>query len=564
LLTWLILLPVLGAVVVLLIPSRRRELHLPLGIVLSILPLGLALYVFGVFEPQPALQFTEFHVWYEPWGIAWNLGIDGISMPMVLLTTILVPISLGASTGITDRIKEFVLYTLLLEAGMIGVFLSLDLFLFFVFFEAILVPMYFIIGIWGSERRVYAAMKFFIYTAFGSALMLAGIIALAIAHGQQFGEVTFALADLMSMDLSIGAERWLFAAFALAFAIKVPLFPLHTWLPDAHTEAPTAGSVLLAGVLLKLGTYGLLRFNLALFPEASVDAIWIMGILAVIGIVYGAAVAIVQPDLKRLVAYSSVSHLGFIVLGTFALTSGGLQGAVIQNVNHGLTTGALFLLVGMIYDRRHTKQISEFGGLQKVMPIYAGFFLFMIFASIGLPGLNGFVGEFLVLIASFTTLPVLAIIAASGVILAAIYLLWAYERVFTGLPENEENKVLTDLSFREISLLAPLAALVLLLGLYPNILLDKIAPSTEGVLDHIEATTDYRVPEPGRLGNVFVARPSNTVGVSPALDASGGVDDARRTSPGATALLSSPDDIDDSETRPTYSSDGPLVAEGGG
>ena len=504
-LTWLVLLPILGAVAVLLTPAARRELHIPMGIALSILPLGLALYLFAAFEPQVDMQFAEFHSWYEPWGIAWNLGIDGISMPMVVLTTLLVPIALGASTTVTSRTKEFVVYTLLLEAGMIGVFVSLDLFLFFVFFETILIPMYFIIGIWGSERRVYAAMKFFIYTAFGSALMLAGIIALAVLHNDQAGSPSFALADLSGLDLSVGAERWLFAAFALAFAIKVPVFPLHTWLPDAHTEAPTAGSILLAGVMLKLGTYGLLRFNLQLFPKASVDAIWIMGILAVIGIVYGAAVAIVQPDLKKLVAYSSVSHLGFIVLGTFALTSGGLQGAVIQNVNHGLTTGALFLLVGMIYDRRHTKQISEFGGLQKVMPVFAGFFLFMIFASIGLPGLNGFVGEYLVLIGSFTTLPVLAIIAASGVILAAIYLLWAYERVFTGVPEKEENKALADLSIREITLLAPLTALVLLLGLYPNILLDKIAPSTEAVLDHIEASTDYVVPAPGRLGDVFVA-----------------------------------------------------------
>ncbi|HSM45589.1 MAG TPA: NADH-quinone oxidoreductase subunit M, partial [Acidimicrobiia bacterium] len=504
-LTWLILLPVVGAIVVGLLPRRRTELHLPLGITLSILPLALAIYLFAVFEPVAGYQFTELHPWYEPWGIAWNLGVDGISMPMVVLTTILVPVALAASTAITTRTKEFVVYVLLLEAGMIGVFLSLDLFLFFVFFEAVLVPMYFIIGIWGSERRVYAAMKFFIYTAFGSALMLAGIIAIAITHGQQVGTISFALSDLMNVELGVGAERWLFAAFALAFAIKVPLFPLHTWLPDAHTEAPTAGSVLLAGILLKLGTYGLLRFNLALFPEASVDAVWIMGVLAVIGIVYGAAVAIVQPDLKKLVAYSSVSHLGFIVLGTFALTSGGLQGAVMQNVNHGLTTGALFLLVGMIYDRRHTKKISEFGGLQKVMPIYAGFFLFMIFASIGLPGLNGFVGEFLVLVGSYATLPVLAIIAASGVILAAVYLLWAYERVFTGVPEKEENRALTDLSVREISLLAPLAVLVVVLGLYPNILLDKIAPSTEAVLDHIEANTDYQVPEPGRLGDVFVA-----------------------------------------------------------
>jgi NADH-quinone oxidoreductase subunit M len=276
-------------------------------------------------------------------------------------------------------------------------------------------------------------------------------------------------------------------------------------LPDAHVEAPTAGSILLAGVLLKLGTYGLLRFNLTLFPEASVEAVPIMGILAVIGIIYGAVVAIVQPDLKKLVAYSSVSHLGFIVLGTFALTSGGLQGAVIQNVNHGLTTGALFLLVGMIYERRHTKRIADFGGLQKVMPIFAGFFLFMTFASIGLPGLNGFVGEFLVLVGSYATLPVLAIIAAGGVILAAVYMLWAYERVFTGAPTIEENKSLVDLSPREISLLAPVAALVLIIGIYPSVLLDKIAPSTEAALDRVVAQTDYEVPEPGRLGDVFVA-----------------------------------------------------------
>jgi NADH-quinone oxidoreductase subunit M len=504
-LTWLILLPVVGACVVGLLPRQRRELQLPLGIALSVLPLALAGYVFFVFEPVPGYQFTEHHVWYEPWGIAWSLGVDGISMPMVALTTVLVPIALAASTAITDRTKEFVVNTLLLEAGMIGVFLSLDLFLFFVFFEAILIPMYFIIGIWGSERRVDAALKFFIYTAFGSALMLAGIIALAVTHGEQTGAVSFAISDLMTLELGQSAERWLFAAFALAFAIKVPLFPVHTWLPDAHTEAPTAGSVLLAGVLLKLGTYGLLRFNLSLFPEASVDAVWIMAILAVIGIVYGAAVAIVQRDLKRLVAYSSVSHLGFIVLGTFALTSGSLQGAVIQNVNHGLTTGGLFLIVGMIYERRHTKLIAELGGLQKSMPMLAGFFLFMTFASIGLPGLNGFVGEFLVLIGSFTTLPVPTIVAASGVILAAIYLLWAYERVFTGLPEREENRLLPDLSAREVSLLAPLAALVLVLGLYPNVLLDKIAPSTEALLDHVVASTDYQVPVPGRLGDVFVA-----------------------------------------------------------
>ncbi len=498
-LTWLILLPVIGAVAVALVPARRREIHLPLGLALSVLPLALAGYLFYAFEPVAGYQFVQQADWYRPWGLSWYLGVDGISLPMVMLTTFLVPIALGASTSITKRTKEFVVYTLMLEAGMIGVFLALDLFLFFVFFEAILIPMYFIIGIWGSERRIYAAVKFFLYTAFGSALMLAAIIALVVGHAQQFGVSSFALPDLMNVALSPVTGRWLFAAFALAFAIKVPLFPLHTWLPDAHTEAPTAGSILLAGVLLKLGTYGLLRFNLSLFPEASVDAVWIMGILAVIGIVYGAVVAIVQPDLKRLVAYSSVSHLGFIVLGTFALTAGSLQGAVIQNVNHGLTTGALFLLVGMLYERRHTKQISEFGGLQKVMPIYAGFFLFMSFASIGLPGLNGFVGEFLVLIGSYARLPVLAIIAASGVILAAIYLLWAYERVFTGVPEKEENKSLSDLSVREVALLTPIAVLVLVIGLYPRVLLDKIGPSTDAVLDHVVAETGLVVNDSGPI-----------------------------------------------------------------
>ncbi len=504
-LTALILLPVAAAVVMMVVPGRRKELHLPLGIALSVLPLALAGYVFWIFEPAPGFQLVELVSWYEPWGINWFLGIDGISLPMVVLTTFLVPIALAASTSIKTKTKEFVVYTLLLEAGMIGVFLALDLFLFFVFFEAILIPMYFIIGIWGGERRVYAAVKFFIYTALGSALMLGGIIALAVSYSSQFGSPSFALGDLANVDLSPGSARWLFAAFALAFAIKVPLFPFHTWLPDAHVEAPTGGSVLLAGVLLKLGTYGLLRFNLTLFPEASVEAVPIMGTLAVVGIIYGAVVSVVQPDLKKLVAYSSVSHLGFIVLGTFALTSGGLQGAVIQNVNHGLTTGALFLLVGMIYERRHTKKIEDFGGLQKVMPIYAGFFLFMIFASIGLPGLNGFVGEFLILIGSYTTLPSLAVVAAGGVILAAIYLLWAYERVFTGVPEKEENKALSDLSAREISLLAPIVALVLVLGLFPGVLLDKIAPSTEAVLDYIEDETAYVVPEPGRLGDVYVA-----------------------------------------------------------
>ncbi len=503
-LTWLIAAPVIAAVVVMLIPSKRSELHLPVGMALSFVPLAIAGVIFYDFKTgEAAFQMVERIAWYRPWGVSWFVGIDGISLGMVMLTAVLFPIALAASTSINKRIKEYVVSVLFLEAALLGVFVALDLFVFFVFFEAVLVPMYLIIGIWGSERRIYAAVKFFLYTAFGSALMLAAIIALATLAGKQLGAPTFAFTDLLNLDLAASTQHWLFAAFALAFAIKVPLFPFHTWLPDAHVEAPTAGSVLLAGVLLKMGTYGLLRFNLGLFPQATVDFVPVLAVLAVIGIVYGAAVAIVQPDLKKLVAYSSVSHLGFIVLGTFALTSAGLQGAVIQNVNHGVTTGALFLLVGMIYERRHTKKISEFGGLAKVMPIYAGFFLFMAFASIGLPGLNGFVGEFLVLIGSFATLPVYAIVGSVGVLLAAIYLLWAYERVFTGEPLKEENRILSDLTGREIAILVPLAALVLLLGLYPKILLDKTAPSTEAVLDRIVAQTSYEVPDSGRLAGLF-------------------------------------------------------------
>ncbi|NOY56358.1 MAG: NADH-quinone oxidoreductase subunit M [Actinobacteria bacterium] len=504
-LTVLILLPFAAAIVVALLPSRRKELFLPVGFALSVLPLALAGYLFYIFKTGEAgFQFVEDVAWYAPWGISWHMGVDGISLLMVVLTAILMPISLAASTSISKRVKQFVVFNLLLEGGLMGVFLSLDMFMFFVFFEVILVPMYFIIGVWGSERRIYAAVKFFIFTAFGSALMLAGIIAMALMHASQHGgQISFDYLSWLTLKMPPSTEMWLFGAFALAFAIKVPMFPFHTWLPDAHVEAPTAGSVMLAGVLLKMGTYGFLRFNLGLFPNATVKFVPVLAVLAVIGIVYGAAVAIVQPNLKKLVAYSSVSHLGFIVLGIFALTSQGLEGGVIQMFNHGITTGALFLLVGMIYERRHTKEIRDFGGLQKVMPIFAGFFLFTAFASIGLPSLNGFIGEFLILLGSFLTLKWYAIIAASGVILAAVYLLWAYERVFTGPVTKPENEKLLDLNFREIAILSTLAALMLVIGLYPKIALDKIGPSTEAVLNRIETVTTYQAPVPGHLTDVL-------------------------------------------------------------
>jgi len=497
-LTTLIVLPMAAGIAVLLLPRRRPELTLPVAIAASLLPLGAALWMLVQFETGVAgFQFVEDVSWYEPWGISYHLGVDGISLLLVVLTALLFPISLLASTSIKERVHQYAASMLFLEAGIIGVFLALDLVVFFVFWEVMLVPMYFIIGIWGGKRRVYAAVKFFLFTAFGSALMLAGILSLAFLARDQLGAPTFDFVRLLDVELARSAQFWLFAAFGLSFAIKVPLFPLHTWLPDAHVEAPTAGSVILAGVLLKMGTYGLVRFNLTLFPEATVDLVPVMATLAVIGIVYGAVVAIVQKDIKRLVAYSSVSHLGFVVLGIFALTVQGLQGGVIQMVNHGLTTGALFLLVGMIYERRHTREISEFGGLAKVMPIFAGAFLFTAFASIGLPGLNGFVGEFYVLLGSFLTLPVWAIIASSGVVLAAVYLLWAYQRMFTGPITVDENKGLSDLSAREIVILAPLMALILFLGIYPKPALDRIEPSVDAILHRIEQTTDYEVPDIG-------------------------------------------------------------------
>ncbi len=501
----LVALPAAGALIVAALPRDRTELILPVATLVSLPPLAVAGYLLWVFEAGEAgFQFTERVLWYEPWGISWNMGVDGISVLLVALTALLFPISILASASITKNVKLYMVSMLVLETGLLGVFLALDLVLFFVLFEVTLIPMYMLIGMWGSANRIYAAIKFVIYTALGSGLMLAGIISLAVIAGDQFGGVSFDFVTLLDAELSSTAQTWLFLAFGVAFAIKVPLFPFHTWLPDAHTEAPTAGSVLLAGVLLKLGTYGFVRFNLTLFPEATVEfAPWLVT-LAVIGIVYGAMVAIVQPDVKRLIAYSSVSHLGFIVLGTFALTSQGLQGGVIQMVNHGLTTGALFLLVGMLYDRRHTRQISDYGGIAKVMPVFAGIFLFSAFASAGLPGLNGFIGEFTVLLGSYLSFPVHAIIATSGVVLAAIYLLWAYERVFTGPVTKSENEKLLDLNLREISILVPIVLLIVYLGVNPQPALDRIEPSVEAILDRIEETTDYDVPEFGRTADLPV------------------------------------------------------------
>ena len=438
-------------------------------------------------------QLVERARWVEVLNFQYLLGVDGISLFMVLLTTFLLPLSVVASWKMQERVPYFMASLLILETAMLGTFVSLDLLLFFVFFEGMLFPMYLLIGVWGYEQRVYAAVKFLIYTMAGSALLLVAILFLYFRAGTELGQVTFDLTSLQGLDLPVVTSRWLFLAFFLAFAVKVPLFPLHTWLPDAHTEAPTAGSVLLAGVLLKIGAYGLIRFNLGLFPEASDFFRELILALAVVGILYGAIVALIQRDVKRLVAYSSVSHLGFVVLGIFVGTAQGMSGGVVQMVNHGLSTGALFLLVGMLYDRLHTRDLARMGGLANRIPIYAGFFLVVALSSIALPGLNGFVGEFLILAGAFFAERPFAIFAVGGVILSAIYLLWAYQRMMHG-DVREDHGGVRDLSLREIGVLVPVVGLIVAIGIYPKPLLDRIEPTAERTAKVIETV---REPEPG-------------------------------------------------------------------
>jgi NADH-quinone oxidoreductase subunit M len=446
----------------------------------------------GVGASGAEFRFEENVSWIGSIGARYHIAVDGISLWLVLLTTLLMPISILSSwTAVRKRELSYYAFLLILESAMIGVFVSLDLLLFYLFFEASLVPMFFLIGIWGGERRIYAAIKFFIYTAVGSLLMLVGIIALYfIYHTFDYPALLQALA---ANRLPPRGEMLIFAAFALAFCIKVPLFPLHTWLPDAHTEAPTAGSVILAGVLLKMGTYGLMRFNLALFPDAARQAQWLIITLAVIGIIYGALVAMVQPDVKRLVAYSSVSHMGFVVLGLFSFTELGMQGALYQMLNHGVSTGALFLFVGFIYERRHTRMISEFGGLATPMPWFSTLFVIASLSSIGLPFLNGFVGEFLILIGTWTSRTigypwVVTMLAATGVIWAAVYMLWMLQRVVFGKITNPENEHLTDLNRRELGLILPLILLMLFMGVYPRVFLDRSKPSVVAIRDRVSAS----------------------------------------------------------------------------
>lgn len=496
LLTAIILLPVAGALATVaysLLPSKRESNYKWIALVVSLADFALSLILIrGAGSGVKDFRFVEDVLWIGSIGAHYHIGVDGISLWLVLLTTLLMPIAILSSwTAIQKRQLSYYMFLLLLSSAMVGVFVSLDLLLFYLFFEASLVPMFFLIGIWGGERRVYAAVKFFIYTAVGSLLMLVGIIALYYIFGS-FDYTT--IVNAMSGGKLLGGhtEFWLFLAFAFAFCIKVPLFPLHTWLPDAHTEAPTAGSVILAGVLLKMGTYGLLRFNLGLFPGMARKFAPVMITLAIIGIIYGALVAMVQPDVKRLVAYSSVSHMGFVVLGLFSFTELGMQGALYQMLNHGVSTGALFLFVGFIYERRHTRMISEFGGLATPMPWFATLFVIASLSSIGLPFLNGFVGEFLILIGSWTTTAIhhawyATMLAATGVIWAAVYMLWMLQRVVFGKVTNPENAKLPDLNAREIGLLIPLLVLMLFMGVYPNVFLTRSQASVEAVRLRITA-----------------------------------------------------------------------------
>jgi len=478
--------PLVGAAVLVLLP-RRDGLLRGVALATTLVPLALAAWLFALApRGEPGFWLRVRSEWVAPLGIGYHLGVDGISLPLVVLTAFLFPVALvGTWDAVRVRVKEYLVLLLLLETAVLGTFLALDLVLFYVFWEAVLVPMYFLIGLWGSERRAYAALKFFLFTMAGSVLMLLAIAGLYLAAG------SFDLVRLMDVPLPRAVQGWLFAAFAVAFAIKVPLFPLHTWLPDAHTEAPTAGSVILAGLLLKMGTYGLVRFGLGLFPAAAREAAPLFLALGVVGILYGAAVAYAQEDVKRLVAYSSVSHLGFVVVGTFALNPQGLSGALLQMVNHGISTGGLFLLVGVLYERAHTRALDAFGGVARVMPTFAALSLFVVFSSAALPGTNGFVGEFLVLLGAFRTDPRWAALAAGGVVLSAVYLLWMVQRVYFG-PVRPEVRTFSPLRLHEAAALGALVLAVLWIGLYPRPWLARSEPAVQALVQ--------RVAQAGQVG----------------------------------------------------------------
>jgi NADH-quinone oxidoreductase subunit M len=496
-LTSLVALPLAGALLLLFLRDEPEHEGLVrnIALVVSVLVFAETLLLWSRFDPASAdFQFVERHAWIPSFGISYFVGVDGISLFLLVLTGFLTPLALlGSWESVQKKTRTFCMFVLLLESAMMGVFVSLDLFLFYVFWDAMLVPMYFLIGIWGYERRVYASIKFILYTLAGSVLMLLAILGLATLHNTVAGSYSFDLLRISALQVPPHLQFWFFLAFALAFAIKVPLFPFHTWLPDAHVEAPTAGSVILAGVLLKMGTYGLLRFAFPLFPDAAVFFAPYLAGLAVVGIIYGALVAMVQPDMKKLVAYSSVSHMGFVVLGICAMNSQSVDGAVYQMLSHGISTGGLFLIVGMLSDRRHTRAIAEFGGLKKVMPHLVAAFLIVTLASIALPGTNGFVGEFLILLGAFRWDPALTAFAATGVILSATYMLWMFQRVNYGPVTNEKNASLPDLKPREWVIIVPIIAVIVVMGVFPNLFLRPIGPSVERLITHMHESANVRV-----------------------------------------------------------------------
>jgi len=485
-LTALLAWPLIAAALILLAPARQAKY---VALVASLVEFALSIPLWWQFVPAGGMQFVTDAAWIAPWGIRYTVGVDGISLFMVLLTTFLVPLSvLGSWSYVTKREPGFYALLLVLTTGMIGVFVALDLFLFYVMWEVMLIPMYFIIGVWGGENRLYAAIKFFIYTFFGSLLMLVAILVLFFHVGQATGTYSFAYAHLLGNTGGLGSLAWwLFGAFFLAFAIKVPMFPFHTWLPDAHVEAPTAGSVILAGILLKMGTYGFLRFALPFFPAVALSPTVqiVIVTLSLVGILYGGLVAMVQPDFKKLIAYSSVAHLGFVMLGIWALTLQSVQGALLVMINHGISTGALFFLVGMIYERRHSRLIDAYGGIARVVPLFAAILTIVSLSSIGLPGTNGFVGEFLVLLGAFRTYPVATALATTGVIIAAAYLLWALQRVLFNPLDKRENEKLPDLTTRELIVLIPLLVCIVWIGVYPKPFLTRMEPAAQHLIEQV-------------------------------------------------------------------------------
>ncbi len=478
--------PLLGVFTLLVLPSEKQDAFRIIAFIFSVLNAIFSLYLYFNFPVESStMQFSINKGWIKSLGVSYHLGIDGISLFLVLLTTFLTPLAILSSwSAVTNRIKGYYISMLFLETGMIGVFVSLDLFLFYVFWELMLIPMYFLIGIWGGPRRIYATVKFVLFTMTGSLLMLVAILVLYFMNHNFTGIYTFDLLQITKLPIPPGAQLWLFFAFALAFAIKVPMFPFHTWLPDAHVEAPTAGSVILAGVLLKMGTYGFLRFCLPLFPNAFIDYVPLFSILAIISIIYGALVCIRQDDVKSLVAFSSVSHLGFVMLGLFALNLQGMQGSILQMINHGISTGALFLIVGMLYERRHTRLIAQFGGVSKKMPVFSALFMIVALSSIGLPGTNGFVGEFTILLGTFKSNVPYAVMGAVGIILAAIYMLWMYQRTMFGKITTPENENLKDLNLREKMVLIPLILAIFWIGLYPKPFFTKMEASVKSLIEY--------------------------------------------------------------------------------